>query len=78
MKSKIKDAWKYSGLTFELMGENDMFEMRGSELYAKGPLDRETKQFYQITVCCKYNKYLLLDYLTIKIILLYIVTIYTA
>ena len=42
---------RYSKLTFELLGENDLFEMRGNKLFAKAPLDRETKNFYNITVC---------------------------
>ena len=42
---------RYSKLTFELLGENDLFEMRGDKLFAKAPLDRETKKNYNIFVC---------------------------
>ena len=49
------DAGKYTSLAFELLGEHDMFKMEGTKLLTKGPLDRETKDFYNITVCLKKN-----------------------
>jgi len=50
LETKIMNAGKYTSLAFELLGEHDMFKMEGTKLLTKGPLDRETKDFYNITV----------------------------
>ena len=60
---------KYTSLTFELHGEHDMFKLEGTKLLTKGPLDRETKDFYNITVCfCKKNIGLNITYHNLTII----------
>jgi len=50
LKTKVMAPEKYTSLTFKLFGEHDMFKLEGTKLLTKGPLDRETKDFYNITV----------------------------